>query len=353
MKQFLYIMGLACLFCACQTQTSPREQLLLRLDSLQSKGCLIGHQDDPFYGLGWQYEAGRSDVLESCGDWPAVMGFDLGGIEMADSKNLDSVPFCTMREEIRAHHMRQGIITISWHPRNPLTGGTAWDITNKHVVESILPGGEKHKLFCLWMQRVAEFLLSLTTPDGEKIPLIFRPWHENNGSWFWWGRNLCSAEQYKALWNLMQDYLLEQGLDNLLWAYSPNLEYQLTTESFLERYPRDERVDLIGLDAYQWGTEEDYVLQTNQNLQVMYDFALAHNKPLALTECGLQSVTDPTWWNRVLLPLLHDYPLSYALFWRNSDAKEHYGPVPGTESAKYFQLLYNDKQTLFLYDLQR
>ena len=150
----------------------------------------------------------------------------------------------------------------------------------------------------------------------------------------------------------MQDYLLEQGLDNLLWAYSPNLESNLTLASFLERYPGDERVDLIGLDAYQWGTEEDYVLQTNQNLQVMYDFSLAHNKPLALTECGLQSVTDPTWWNRVLLPLLHDYPLSYALFWRNSDAKEHYGPVPGTESAKYFQLLYNDKQTLFLYDIQ-
>ena len=82
---------------------------------------MFGHQDDPFYGIGWQYEPNRSDVLESCGDYPAIMGFELGGIEMGDAKNLDSVPFDLMRREIIAHHQRGGIVTISWHPRNPLT----------------------------------------------------------------------------------------------------------------------------------------------------------------------------------------------------------------------------------------
>ena len=71
---------------------------------LQVRGYMFGHQDDPFYGLTWQWERGRSDVKEASGDYPAVMGFDLGGIEMGDEKNLDSVPFTRIREELLAHH---------------------------------------------------------------------------------------------------------------------------------------------------------------------------------------------------------------------------------------------------------
>ena len=73
-----------------------REDLLNRLADLQKKGYMVGHQDDPFYGLKWsgiadpqKPERGRSDVKEVVGDYPAVMGFDLGGIEMGDEKNLD------------------------------------------------------------------------------------------------------------------------------------------------------------------------------------------------------------------------------------------------------------------------
>ena len=153
---------------------------------------MFGHQDDPFYGIGWAYEPNRSDVLETCGDYPAVMGFDLGGIEMGDSKNLDSVPFDRMRSEIIAHHLRGGIVTISWHPRNPLTAlehlgtwpeGSAWEATDGSV-EAILPGGVKHELFLTWLERVRVFLHSLQTKDGKPVPVIFRPWHENNGAWF-------------------------------------------------------------------------------------------------------------------------------------------------------------------------
>ena len=78
-------------FSSChKPQPMPREQLLHRLRVLQEQGCMFGHQDDPFYGIGWAYESNRSDVLETCGDYPAVMGFELGGIEMGDKKNLDS-----------------------------------------------------------------------------------------------------------------------------------------------------------------------------------------------------------------------------------------------------------------------
>ena len=104
MKQ-ITILFVSLLMVACGTkknqEQTPREQLFERLQTLQEKGVMTGHQDDPFYGVHWQWEEGRSDVLEACGDYPAVMGFDLGGIEMGDAKNLDSVPFTRIHDERR------------------------------------------------------------------------------------------------------------------------------------------------------------------------------------------------------------------------------------------------------------
>ena len=82
-----------------ESEKTKAQQLMERLDTLRQKGYMFGHQDDPFYGLTWEYDNDSSDVKNVCGDWPAVMGFELGGIEMGDAKNLDSVPFTRMREE--------------------------------------------------------------------------------------------------------------------------------------------------------------------------------------------------------------------------------------------------------------
>lgn len=336
---------------ACAGTLSPREQLLERLDALQQRGCMFGHQDDPFYGITWEYEDGRSDVLESCGDWPAVMGFDLGGIEMGDAKNLDSVPFEAIRTEIIRHHLRGGIVTISWHPRNPLTGGTAWDAADG-TVTAILEGGEKHELFMTWLERVRLFLASLRMESGEPVPFIFRPWHENNGGWFWWGYPHCTPDEFRALYTLTQDYISNSKFQNsnILWSYSPNLMGNMTEEIFLQWYPGDDRIDLIGLDAYEWGTEEDFVRQTNADLDMLCAFGKAHNKPVALTECGFKNIPDPTWWSRVILPIIKAHPLSYALVWRNY-VEEYFGPVPGTLDAEHFRLFYRDPVTLFLSDI--
>lgn len=341
-------------------QPAGRQMLLERLTALQQQGCMFGHQDDPFYGVGWAYQEGRSDVKESCGDYPAVIGFELGGIEIGASRNLDSVPFDRIRTEIQQHHRRGGIVTLSWHPRNPITSdetvgapwpaGTSWDVTSG-AVASLLPEGAEHPRMLEWLSRVREFLASLTDDQGNPIPLIFRPWHENNGGWFWWGATHCTPEEYHALWNLTQDYINATLASSIVWAYSPNLDGSLTEEKFLVRYPGDDRIDLIGLDAYQWGTKEDYISQANADLDVYCAYARQHHKLVALTECGRQSMPDPTWWGRVLLPILKRHPLSYALVWRNSDAKEHFGPVPGTESAREFMTIYKDSAILFLNDI--
>ena len=329
-----------------------RQQLLNRLATLQARGYMVGHQDDPFYGLTWEWERGRSDVKETAGDYPAVMGFEIGGIEVGDEKNLDSVPFTRMREELLAHHRRGGILTVSWHPRNPLTGGTAWDVSDTTVVRSILPGGNMHRKFLLWMKNVKNFLKSIKDENERPLPIIFRPWHENNGSWFWWGQNLCSAEEYKALWCMLQDYLISEGMENLVWSYSPNLDENFSEEKFLERYPGDNRVDLIGLDAYQWGEEKDFVTQINDNLSMMTQYCERHNKLLALTECGLKNLPDPTWWTRVLKPQMDKYPICYFLFWRNAK-HEFFGPAPGEKNAFYFNDLVRNSNVLMLNDISK
>ena len=341
------------------------EQLFNRLDSLRQRGYMFGHQDDPMYGLTWEYQKDSSDVKNTCGDWPAVMGFELGGIEMGDEKSLDNVPFSKITEEVIRHHARGGIVTLSWHPRNPLTTaetladrkaqpwpqGSAWDVRDSIVVKSILPGGENHEKFQLWMQRVSDFLATLVTADGQKVPVIWRPWHENTGSWFWWGEKLCTAEEYKTLWNMLQDKLDADGFDNLLWAYSPGMAADLTTEKYLERYPGDDRIQLVGIDGYQWGTKEDFMSQLDQNLAMLTQFAKDHGKIAALTECGLKNLTDSTWWTSSLQPVVEKYPISYLLVWRNY-VKEWFGPSPNQADAPYFRDFYNEPKTLFLRDIQ-
>ena len=322
-----------------------------RLWSLRDKGYMYGHQDDTFYGLTWEWEYGRSDIRDLVGDYPAVMGYDLGGIEKGDAKNLDSVAFTKIHDELLAHVKRGGIVTISWHPRNPLTGGTAWDVSTDQTVKSILPGGSRHTLFKVWMKRVGDFLKTLKDDEGHLVPIIFRPWHENNGSWFWWGQKLCTDCEYLGLWNMLQDYLTSEGLTNLLWSYSPNLDGNWTEERFVKRYPGNDRVTLIGEDAYQWGTEADFIKQATADLDFISQFAQKNGKLFALTECGYKNIPNATWWTRVLKPIMDKYALSYFHTWRNYK-EEYFGPAPKQQSAKDFKKLYKAKNTLFLNDVK-
>ncbi len=104
---------------------TPAGQLKIRLQKLLNKGIMLGHQDDPVYGTTWKWDEGKSDVLLTTGDYPAVMGFDLGKIELDSKENLDGVLFDRMRQEIIAQYKRGGIVTLSWHPWNPATGENA------------------------------------------------------------------------------------------------------------------------------------------------------------------------------------------------------------------------------------
>lgn len=337
-------------------EAAPADVLMEKLADLVNQGKIMyGHQDTYMYGHSWRLsedanEYTQSDVKGVAGVYPAVYGMDLGGIEMGWSHNLDKNNFNHMRAAALAHYERGGIITFSWHPRNPLTGGDAWDVSSKEVVPSILPGGEKHEYFMGWLSNAADFLGSIRTDDGEMVPVIWRPWHEHTGSWFWWGQDLCTTEQYKVLWKMTYDYMVkERGLTNLVWSYSPGAG-GLTPELFAERYPGDDMVDMVGFDCYQYGTNEAYMADMKNALDITEAFAIEHKKLMAVTETGYEGIKEPKWWTEVLYPVLKDYPISYVLLWRNAWDQEnhHYSPYPGHQSAEDFKVFAGLEKMMFL-----
>ena len=338
-----------------EKHTAEARAMLATLRSLPAKGVfMFGHHDDPVYGIGWENEPGRSDVKSVCGDWPAVMSFDLGRIERGGDKNIDGVAFGKIRQEAVAQYARGGMVAFSWHTDNPVTGNDSWDTSDTTAVRSVMPGGKNHGKFISWIDRVADFLNSIRTADGVKVPVIFRPWHEHTGSWFWWGQALCTDEEYAALWQMTYKRMREKGADQVIWAYSPGLEPQ-DSAAYLERYPGDCIVDLIGVDCYQFDKRADYIANLDRMLRIMTEVGKAHGKPMAVTETGLEGLPDPAWWTGTLMPIIEKYPISYVLVWRNAHDKptHFYAPYPGQASAADFVKFYDDERTLFAKDMEK
>ncbi len=333
--------------------TTQTVNLLYNLKKVLKKGVMFGHQDDFAYGVQWKYEENRSDVKDLTGDWPAVVGWDLGNLEFDSTNNLDGVPFNQMKSFIKQGYENGLINTISWHANNPLTNATAWDTTHG-TVEAILPGGEKHILYKHWLDRIALFFAELKDSDGEKIPVLFRPYHELTGNWFWWCKSICTPQQFISLWRFTVTYLKDiKGLHNLLYVYSTanfDSEYE-----FLEYYPGDDFVDMISFDLYQRGEPKNKKTFTNrlsQQLSILLRIANRINKIPALSETGYNTIPDARWWTKTLWKAIKGYNISYVLVWRNAglmkNGKMHYFvPYKQDVSARNFIRFYKKKRTLF------
>lgn len=348
------ILGSSCQFSkedVKPVKTSEAEQLLFKLKTVPEYGFMFGHHDDPVYGIGWDGDEGRSDVKSVCGDYPALMSFDLGRMEIYGDKTLDNVSLDRIRKEVIEQYKRGGMSSFSWHVDNPSTGKDSWDVGDSTVVKSVLPGGDNHVKFIGWLDKLADYMNSITLEDGTKVPVIFRPWHEHTGSWFWWGQNLCTTEEYKALWRMTYERLQEKGVTQLVYAYSPGSEPKDST-AYLERYPGDDIIDLIGTDIYQFD-KDNYLNDMERLLKIMTQVSKAHDKAMAVTETGYEAIPDSLWWTGTLLPTVEKYPVSYVLVWRNAREREnhYYAPYPGQVSEKDFVKFYNNPRTLFSKDM--
>lgn len=339
--------------------TKETVNLYRNLKQNLSKGIMFGHQDDYAYGVSWKYEAGRSDIKDITGDYPAVMGCEIGRIELDWNKDLDGVPFDSTRSYIQQAYERGTVITMSWHLNNPYNGKTAWE-PDSATVKSILTEGKTKELYKTWLDKVAAYLQSLKGRNGESIPVIFRPFHELNGSWFWWGRKHCTPDELKQLYQFTEQYLRDvKGVHNLLYAY--NTDRFDTKEEFMERYPGDDWVDVIGFDIYQKGdvaANAAFIHNLDTSLTVIEKIADEHNKIPALTEFGYNEVPDSTWWTNVLWQGMKNHHIAYALAWRNAGKKgngkmEYWVPFKGQLSANDFLKFYQLPKTLFASDVAK
>ena len=249
-----------------------------------------------------------------------------------------------MRRYMRKAYAMGSINTISWHVDNPGTGGDAWDTTT--VVRDLLPGGPLHGKLRAQLDGVADYLNRLKSRGlfAHKIPVIFRPWHENTGNWFWWGSASCSPDEFKSLWRFTVDYLRkERKLKHLLYAFSPSSNYT-STEEYLRTYPGDAYVDVLGVDYYfhPHNLQESRQVLSDR-LALISRIARERGKISALTETGYETIPDSVWWTQTLLPTV-DVPesgrIAYLLVWRNAwsgqRANHYYAPYPGHPSAADF-----------------
>jgi mannan endo-1,4-beta-mannosidase len=365
-RSSIIIMAILLLSCNLQSKgikisdqgaTPETVQLLQKMNELILKGIMFGHQDDLAYGIGWKFPNGQSDVYKVCNDYPAVFGWDLGHLEMGSAYNLDSVPFADMKALAIEANAKGGINTFSWHLNNPVNDSSAWNCSTKGTVKSILPGGEKYQKYIQWLDKLAAFFLELKDSGDKPIPVIFRPFHEQSGDWFWWGKKHCTSEEFIQLWQFTFEYLTGiKQVHNLIFAFSPAGDFN-DKNSFLERYPGDQYVDILGFDIYQSTMQgnKQFASKLKEKLTILGEIAKERNKIPALSEVGYEQIPYPTWWTEVLGPAIKGSGVSYALYWRNAYNRpnHYYAPYPGQQSEKDFMEFYKLPETLFLHDINK
>lgn len=365
--------------------TAETRALFSYLRAQQGKGILFGHQHETTQGLTIKsIEGDESDTFNSVGDFAAVYGWDtLSIIEPRIEEEI--------LEPIKRAYARGGIITISTHPDNPITRdqrgrdasatswqpiGTSWDTTPAVAVS--LPGGEYHHVLLSYLDQIAAFADQTRGENGELIPLILRLFHEHTGSWFWWGADQSTPEQYKELYRFSVTYLRDvKKVRNLLYAYSPNSMENPTEEEFLERYPGDEYVDVLGFDTYGKAEDNDaWFKNVTANAALMVRMAQARNKIPVISEIGIRApdveagLVDNQWWQKLIGHLKADKEarqIAFLLTWRNAsngvlndkgERVPHYWVPTNTERDRAngtladFKAFYDDEFTLFNRDLK-
>ncbi|MDG3085302.1 glycosyl hydrolase [Vibrio hannami] len=196
---------------------------------------------------------------------------------------------------------------------------------------------------------------------------MFRPWHEHNGDWFWWGKGHTTEDDYIALWKFTVDYLKDKNQNNLIFAFSPDrsrMDIDDFDKSYQYGYAGDDYVDILGYDNY-WDlghkantlSVSEQQKQFVKSLEKLTDLAESKNKVSALTEGGQEGVTEDRFWSeRFWAGVFANHKtsrISYALVWRNNNEdngkKGHYFATFAQEkNAPDFLKSYQNSKTVFI-----
>ena len=345
--------------------TKATKYLLENLSFLSKTNVLFGMHDATSYGINaggsswWDDGTGsKSDPKVLVGSHPAIFSLDL--TDVVEKGNVDKI-----QNLCKQAYNEGGIITMCWHQDRIDGSGDAWKVTPS-IVSTMLPGGINNSAFNAKLDKVANFANTLRNTKGEAIPFIFRPWHEHNGSWFWWGKGNCTTQEYITLWKYTVDYLKgTKNVHNMLYAFSPDGQQFNTKAEYFAIYPGDSYVDIFGLDFYFGTGDLSEVNKFTARITWISEYATEKNKLSALTEAGDRlgwgangapdALKIPNWYTRcILAPIKSNETtkkLAYFATWRNASPTHHFVPYPGHAAVPDFQAFYDDPFTMFLNDL--
>ncbi|MEO7587483.1 MAG: glycosyl hydrolase, partial [Arachnia sp.] len=353
--------------------TPETKSLWSYLNGTRGEGVLFGHQGDLDNGVTFSTPDGvKSDVHAGTGDYPAIMGIDTlsleGSVGPGKPTNTDAQNVAAVANGIKQAHSVGAIVTFSTHINNFVTGGSFSDSSGR-VVSHILPGGDKNATFNAYLDRIAATADASVDAEGNLIPIIFRPFHENTGSWFWWGAAQTTAGEYKELFRYTVEYLRDtKGVSNFLYAFSPNGTFAGDSSLYLATYPGDEWVDVMGYDRYEGNNDaadsDAWIAGTLVDLRMLSDLADEHGKIAAFTEFGRngeRTIKETgnkslNFYSDLLTAMKNDPKakrMAYMLTWQNWGMDQFYVPYPAFGSTPEhemfpdFKAMYDDPYSVF------
>ena len=353
-----------------------------------SNQVLFGHQNDVNSKVGTN-ELG--DVYDITGQVSGIYGLDSLSLTGSEAGGTDSASaLANSIANSKAAVDNGAIVSLSTHMPNfsnkkivktengydffGCDFSESKDLSNE-VAKKILPGGEYNEVYKAYLDIVVEYAKEMNDYNGG-TPIIFRPLHENSGTWFWWGAT-NTVETYQSLFRYTKDYIESQGVHNLIWVYSPNGPVA-SEEEYLKYYPGDEYVDILAFDyyddynTYPATSDGSYFDSLDKTCEVISGLAAKKDKVAAISECGVrvmkadgsgndgllvkgnpvrEEVTQKNWYEEVNR-IAKENNMPYYLVWANFSDTNFYVPYKydanyGHEMINEFIDFYNDESTIF------
>lgn len=227
-------------------------------------------------GTAVEYTNFVAKMAADFGRWPALLCVQYENTGVAGFAIPTANPFALR------YATNGGLVMVHYAPANPWNGGIANNTNGlRDLKQLVAPGTSAYTNWLAGLDAVAAGLAELRDAG---VPVLFKPLHEQNGAWFWWGRR--PRADYVALWRQMHDYFtITKGLTNLLWVHQGSDGPHDTVPADYY-YPGDDVVDVASHDVYS----DTWVYPWN--FETLYR---NHPKPYAFSEAGPSAFTGGQW----------------------------------------------------------
>lgn len=223
------------------------------------------------------YKTYFENLNTQTGRYPALLG-----LHYSQKMGQDT----TIINQLAINHWKKGgLVTVGMSFNNPFFEGSDRSLAidyGKIDLKKLLstaPDSKEKTAYRNQLTFVSKALLSLKKAG---VVVIWRPFHEMNGNWFWWGledaKNPKKVSDYHLLWQDMHKTFTQMGLDNLIWVFAPSDPWnQDVRNSLALLYPGSEYVDIVGMSIYK-APVPDFL----ENYASLKQF----NKTIVIAECG-------------------------------------------------------------------